>query len=514
MKKMISLSLVLVLILSLCANFASAEVHIYHLDDEKAEEKIAARISPDVRVNVQLFPDYPGPDFAENNEGIFNQVQALIPSAQKASGQNMNNSSFNVVIPAGEFTKLKGVAGLYDALIFITDEIPVNEDGTVDILIVYGNSMTAVQQKQYNNAGWTEKIGMLEKLYAQSKIDLFDSIGAVCEYQVLRDTSINRIYLRVPQSAVDEIKKISIVKSVRIYTFPETKLNSEAQKLIAEADPRQVVSVIVSTDRGEVVAMRDYLNVTKQQMNAYFAIEDENNINEWVWASVAYYRDYHNRLLDKIQRKTDAIWQTISYISRGGETITDLDTNCWSRFLIPVGQLEALSEIDGIAAITYEPPKEQDPYQNWFVLSGDMDLARKVCGEPNEYGMFYVAPGVSFDMNEEEYRHFKEIEYVKGVTYCRPAPTDGWWKLEGNPSLLRATYGEPNEDGRYYVPKKEAVKGDVDYDYLLTVMDATGIQRELAELSAEHFNIDVADYDDDGDVTVLDATAIQRTLVE
>ena len=193
MKKMISLSLVLVLILSLCANFASAEVHTYSLGDENVEEKIAARISPDVRVNVQLFPDYPGPDFTENNEGIFNQVQTLIPSAHKASGQNMNRSSFTVVIPAGEFSKLKGVAGLYDALIFITDEIPVNEDGTVDILIVYGNSMTAVQQKQYDNAGWTEKIGMLEKLYVSIRCSAIPrSTASICACRSLPLTRSRR----------------------------------------------------------------------------------------------------------------------------------------------------------------------------------------------------------------------------------------------------------------------------------------------------------------------------------
>lgn len=505
MKKIISMFLVMALLLGLCISSAAASDTIINLNDEDAGERIAENVSSDTIVNVVVFPDYPGPDFTENNAALFEKIAALIPSAQIDPKYRQDRSSMIITMPAGEFTKLRDIEGIYDAELFVPDKIAVNEDGTVDILIVYGYSMTADQQKEYDNAGWSEKIGMLEKLYAQSKIDLLDSIGAICEYQVLCDTSINRIYLRVPQYAVDEIRKAKLVKSVRFYKFPETKLNDEAQKLIAEADPDMRVCVTVGTDRGDVVCERDYLNLTKQEMNALIDTEDENGQNEWKKASDAYYSGYHERLLKEIIKKTGAVYLSMDYIFS------------WIRLDIAVGQLEALAEIDGVAGISYEKPKDPDPFENWYNLGGDPDLARKICGEPNEYGMFYVPPGKSIAFgkaDEEEYARFKEIDYVKGVIYCRPAPSDGWWKLEGDATLLRATYGEPNEDGRYYVPKKEAVKGDVDYDYSLTVVDATGIQRELAELSAEHFNADAADYDDDGYMSVLDATAIQRTLAE
>ena len=55
--------------------------------------------------------------------------------------------------------------------------------------------------------------------------------------------------------------------------------------------------------------------------------------------------------------------------------------------------------------------------------------------------------------------------------------------------------------------------GDVDLDGTVTILDATAIQRYLAnleELSAEQLKM--ADTDGDGAVTIIDATYIQRYL--
>ena len=54
--------------------------------------------------------------------------------------------------------------------------------------------------------------------------------------------------------------------------------------------------------------------------------------------------------------------------------------------------------------------------------------------------------------------------------------------------------------------------GDVDGDCDVTVIDATVIQRVLAELPVDSYNEAAADTDGDGDVTILDATFIQRFL--
>ena len=54
--------------------------------------------------------------------------------------------------------------------------------------------------------------------------------------------------------------------------------------------------------------------------------------------------------------------------------------------------------------------------------------------------------------------------------------------------------------------------GDADGDDLLTILDATAIQRSLANLPTASFNEKAADADEDGSVMILDATAIQRKL--
>ena len=54
--------------------------------------------------------------------------------------------------------------------------------------------------------------------------------------------------------------------------------------------------------------------------------------------------------------------------------------------------------------------------------------------------------------------------------------------------------------------------GDADGDCDVTILDATVIQRVLAELPVDSYNEAAADADGDGDVTILDATYIQRFL--
>lgn len=59
------------------------------------------------------------------------------------------------------------------------------------------------------------------------------------------------------------------------------------------------------------------------------------------------------------------------------------------------------------------------------------------------------------------------------------------------------------------------ILGDVDGDGEITIIDATSIQRFLAELSTPWaFIPEAADADGDNDITIVDATAIQRYLAD
>ena len=83
---------------------------------------------------------------------------------------------------------------------------------------------------------------------------------------------------------------------------------------------------------------------------------------------------------------------------------------------------------------------------------------------------------------------------------------------EGGRHLVSATY----DSARLMAPVFIAIIpliGDADSDNMVTILDATRIQRWLAELDGdEKVNFTNADADGDGEVTILDATRIQRTL--
>lgn len=72
----------------------------------------------------------------------------------------------------------------------------------------------------------------------------------------------------------------------------------------------------------------------------------------------------------------------------------------------------------------------------------------------------------------------------------------------------------PTDTPTYSVIVPNVIPGDVDNDGDLTILDATAIQRMLADLPSESYAVWNADYDDDGSVTILDATAIQRKLAD
>lgn len=58
------------------------------------------------------------------------------------------------------------------------------------------------------------------------------------------------------------------------------------------------------------------------------------------------------------------------------------------------------------------------------------------------------------------------------------------------------------------------ILGDADSDGIVAIIDATAIQRHLADLSTSSFDEDAADVDKDEKITILDATAIQRHLAD
>ena len=67
-------------------------------------------------------------------------------------------------------------------------------------------------------------------------------------------------------------------------------------------------------------------------------------------------------------------------------------------------------------------------------------------------------------------------------------------------------------ESSHYIAEEERVRGDADCDKRITILDATAIQRKLADYLPTYWHTRAADADGDGTVTILDATAIQRWL--
>lgn len=79
--------------------------------------------------------------------------------------------------------------------------------------------------------------------------------------------------------------------------------------------------------------------------------------------------------------------------------------------------------------------------------------------------------------------------------------------VEGSPAEQYA-----KEHDLVYRIFTDTLLGDADDDGSVTILDATAIQRKLANLSVSAYNEQAADADQDGSIMILDATAIQRYL--
>ena len=65
-----------------------------------------------------------------------------------------------------------------------------------------------------------------------------------------------------------------------------------------------------------------------------------------------------------------------------------------------------------------------------------------------------------------------------------------------------------------YETETSIILGDVDGDDIVTILDATAIQRHLASIPTVSYNEKAADADGDGSVSIIDATSIQRYLAQ
>ena len=175
----------------------------------------------------------------------------------------------------------------------------------------------------------------------------------------------------------------------------------------------------------------------------------------------------------------------------------------------------------------------------------DWQTAEKIC---EAKGGHLVTIGSRAE-NAAVFEHIMNTSLTRYWIGLSDVESEGVWKwVNGETSEFRNwTDGEPNNDNReenyaeihsgsgtwndiggYYcihvavgficeydaAVTDQTSLGDADADGEVTILDATAIQRMLAELSVSSFHRKAADADGDGDVTIMDATAIQRHIAE
>ena len=100
---------------------------------------------------------------------------------------------------------------------------------------------------------------------------------------------------------------------------------------------------------------------------------------------------------------------------------------------------------------------------------------------------------------------FLEVIAALGIQYNQlPEESQGYMR-ENLKELLKAYF-------EILLDELKEKLGDADGDGEVTIIDATAIQRWLADMPVSECILSYADFDGDGEVTILDATAIQRYL--
>ncbi|MGN1203199.1 MAG: dockerin type I repeat-containing protein, partial [Eubacterium sp.] len=79
------------------------------------------------------------------------------------------------------------------------------------------------------------------------------------------------------------------------------------------------------------------------------------------------------------------------------------------------------------------------------------------------------------------------------------------------------TTAPPTDPSTTVPPTTDApskLKGDADYDGVITIDDATYIQKFVAEFEGYSCTLEVCDMDGDGTISIEDATIIQKILAD
>lgn len=212
---------------------------------------------------------------------------------------------------------------------------------------------------------------------------------------------------------------------------------------------------------------------------------------------------------------------------------------------IPIAELEDVESENGTAksiATTFKIPEDRFTYgfttvytqivdkdgnrvspTSYITIEADAPYYVNVIDKDNDKelgGSITLEAGesIALDGSYEPSSHFRDGKVVYSVEDTGVATVDKNGVLtavSAGTTTLYASVDIYDAVREYTVTvTRDILLGDADGDGTVTVLDATAIQRRLADLEVERFVNAAADVDEDEIITILDATGIQRWLAD
>lgn len=357
----------------------------------------------------------------------------------------------------------------------LLDKIAADSNASIQIFVERkANPLTVEDMPSYDSADRESLYTARKELAAvnrEKNQEFIEELGKYASFIVDGITNSTIVVLTIKARDIYRLAESESVFTIE--SMPEGKWINESEDTAVEKLSEELQKTIEETDDPdaliEVIAYGSFgLSLDKKTKLELLDTPGEHGFTTKLQEIVVqYYRENNAKLFEEIQTvspKAVQIKKAGGYCFVCNETkmYYSCDANNGVYMTIPKADVEKIAELNSVRSVTlYKHLPDLYPAELERLQIGG--LAVKVAEEPDEYGLY-------------------DVLLFKSVTY------------RGEKVLVRL--------------------GDVDNDGDLTVIDATGIQRELAGIGSTEFIEDCADYDRDGDVSVLDATAIQRTLAE
>lgn len=152
-----------------------------------------------------------------------------------------------------------------------------------------------------------------------------------------------------------------------------------------------------------------------------------------------------------------------------------------------------------LSDFSYELAKHDDI---WKAFALYMEISMRVASDTQGFDIYKSADGEKWEIvTDDGFGDKFNYGALRFVT-----TDEGMYITTANPFYGTQLYLLTNDRNR----SENYLIGDADKDGVVTILDATVIQRRRANLQTKIYDAAASDADEDGKVTILDATAIQR----